>query len=91
MDLSNIHLVETKKPKEKSSILKYEDNEKLNKDEEFIKWDDEDEFNRLSFYLNFLSVYVIYLNDKNYLMKKNDNEFFGKEKNYELDEDFSFN
>ena len=91
MDLSNIHLGEAKKQKEKSSILKYEDNEKLNQDEEFIKWDDEDEFNRLSFYLNFLSVYVIYLNDKNFLMKKNNNEFFGKEKNYEFDEDFSFN
>ena len=92
MDLSNVNInIESKKSKQKTIINKDEEieNEKsLNED--FIRWDDENELNRLSFYLNFLSIYVIYLNDKNSLLEENNDDFSRKEKK-EIEEKFSFN
>ena len=77
MDLSMVY----KKDEDKNPIpikketIKYTSKKiiKQKKDFDYIWWDDEDELNRLSFYLNYLSVYVIYLIDKNSLIKeKND-------------------
>ena len=98
MDLSKIMYMnyetkKTKETKEKTIIFKDEE-EKLkerNMDHEFIRWDYEDEFIRLSFYLNFLSVYVIYLNEKNSLIVENEKGFLIKENNNEKEEVFSFN
>ena len=91
MDISNININfgESKRTKEKSNIFKEEEEKDIDRD--FIRWDDKDELDRLSFYLNFLSVYVIYLNDKNTLLIENVNEQSNKESNYEAEEDFSFN
>ena len=89
MDLSNVNinnLDKTKKSQEKT-IFRKEENEY---NAEFIRWDDEAELNRLSFNLNFLSVYVIYLNDKNSLSEDSKNEIFKTEKKNE-EKEFSFN
>jgi len=58
-----------------------EENKKINNNYniDYIRWDDENEINKLSFYLNYLSVYVVYLNDKNSLIKEDKNEFPKKE------------
>ena len=90
MDLSNIlnlKVDESKKAKEKTFILK--DKESENSDIDYLKWEDEDELSRLSFYLNFLSVYVIYLNDKNVLLEKEEEN--SNKENDEIKEEFSFN
>ena len=91
MDISNININfgETKRSKDKSNIFKDEEEKDIDRD--FIRWDDKDELDRLSFYLNFLSVYVIYLNDKNTLLIENVNEQINKENNNEPEKDFSFN
>ena len=88
MDLSNIkpNLIDTKISQEKANPQKEIEREKSYDD--FIRWDDENEFNRLSFYLNFLSIYVIYINDKNSLLQ--DEDKFSKLEKIEK-EDFSFN
>ena len=94
MDLSNImNIGEAKTSKDKTTIFKEEENLDDNKnDEDFIWWDNEDEFDRLSFYLNFLSVYVIYLDDKNSLLHENKNEFSTNDNNNnDIKEVFSFN
>ena len=90
MDLSNIlnlKVDESKRAKEKTFILK--DKESENSDIDYLKWEDEDELSRLSFYLNFLSVYVIYLNDKNVLLEKEEEN--SNKENDEIKEEFSFN
>ena len=56
---------------------------------DYIRWENENELNKLSFYLNYISVYVIYLNDKNILIKEDKNEFPRKEIKQETN--FSFN
>ena len=94
MDLSkfnmNMNLIESKYTEEKTTKINDKEEEKEKYwEEDFIKWD-KDEFNRLSFYLNFLSVYVIYLNDKNSLLEEKSNELLINEKN-EDEEKFSFN
>ena len=95
MDLSIINKPtkknSSKKKKSEKINIKIENNKKKNEkmDEDYIRWDNENEINRLSFYLNYLSVYVIYLNDKNSLMKENKDEFPKKEK--EEKSNFSFN
>ena len=91
MDLSNINMnaIENKITNEKDSTHKEVNENEMSINEEFIRWDDEDELNRLYFYLNFISVYVIYLNDKNSLLEDNEDNFSRKEKNKK--EDFSFN
>jgi hypothetical protein len=75
MDLSNVNMnvEETKKSIEKTVSLKEVKPHEISINEEFIRWDDEDEINRLYFYLNFISVYVIYLNKKNSLLEDKDN------------------
>ena len=85
MDLSNINikLPESKNSQEKTNFQK----EKF-LTEDFIRWDDFDEISRLSFYLNFLSIYVIYLNDKNSLLRDED-EFSKRELINK--EEFSYN
>lgn len=89
MDLSNVmNLNESKHTQEKAIIFKEEVKNEKTAYIDFIRWEDEDELNRLSFYLNFLSIYVIYLNDKNSLLQ-NAEEFDKKENNEK--ENFSFN
>jgi len=89
MDLSNVmNLNESKHSQEKAIVLKEEVKYVKTANIDFIRWENEDELYRLYFYLNFLSVYVIYLNDKNSSWQKNEEEF--KNENNEKDE-FSFN
>ena len=89
MDLSNVmNLSESKHSQEKAIILKEEVKNIKTANIDFIRWENEDELNRLYFYLNFLSVYVIYLNDKNSSLQ-NEEEFKINENNEK--EDFSFN
>ena len=89
MDLSHVHQP-TRKPSihESHHSSKHIENEQ-NISVDYIRWEDENEINRLSFYLNYLSVYVIYLNDKNTLMKDNKDDFRKKEKKESAN--FSFN
>ena len=80
MDLSFVNKekesINIKKKHVSNKIIK--DNDKNMKDD-FIRWEDENEINRISFYLNYLSVYVIYLNDKNILIQEKKNEYIKKE------------
>ena len=89
LNLNNLNIIESKHSQEKTTIYKDENEQISSSDEDFIKWD-EDELNRLSFYLNFLSVYVIYLNDKNSLLEENANEFLLRKDKNEVEENFSF-
>ena len=91
MDLSNVNKDSEESRKSQENII-IQKEEKINnniKNEEFIMWEDENEVNRLSFYLNFLSVYVIYLNDKNTLSLINKKELLKREK-YVTEQQFSF-
>ena len=91
MDLSFVH---QKKEKEsfhqKQNVNKKEKENEMNISVDYIRWEDENEIQRLSFYLNYLSVYVIYLNDKNTLMKDNKDDEF-KKKEIKEKTSFSFN
>ena len=89
MDLSNVmNISESKHSQEKAIVLKEEVKNIKTANIDFIRWENEDELKRLYFYLNFLSVYVIYLNDKNSSLQ-NEEEFKINENNEK--EDFSFN
>ena len=89
MDLSNVmNANESKHSQEKAIIFKEEVKNVKTANIDFIRWENEDELKRLYFYLNFLSIYVIYLNDKNSLLE-NEEEFKINENNEK--DDFSFN
>ena len=89
MDLSNVmDANESKHSQEKAIIFKEELKNVKTANIDFIRWENEDELKRLYFYLNFLSIYVIYLNDKNSLLE-NEEEFKINENNEK--DDFSFN
>ena len=90
MDLSLINKTKINKTINKKNIS---NKPLLGKDKnisiDYIRWDNENELNKLSFYLNFISVYVIYLNDKNILIKEENNDFPKKE--IKVETNFSFN
>ena len=93
MDLSKVLKMKEgkiRKSQEKTAILKEDEIEISDADADYIRWEDEDELSRLSFYLNFLSVYVIYLNDKNCLLKQEEDDYSKNERD-EIKEEFSFN
>ena len=85
MDLSFVNKdIDIAKAKNKNNSTNLAKN-KTNIINDFVRWEDEDEINRISFYLNFISVYVIYLNDKNNSIKADeDNEFLKKEEEQEV-------
>ena len=62
-----------------NKISKEEKDKNQNERNDFLRWENENEPDKLSFYLNFISVYVVYLKDKNGLMKENKDEFQRKE------------
>jgi len=70
MDLSNVmNLNKSKHTQEKAITFKEEVKNEKTAYIDFIRWEDEYELNRLSFYLNFLSIYAIYLDNKNSLLQ----------------------
>ena len=75
--------------KKQSSSKKIQEKDKTSFDD-YIWWEDQNELDKFSFYLNYLSIYVIYLNYKNTLMEENKDEF-PKKKIEKEETGFSFN